>query len=86
MSTGLDESLDTVLGKQRKAERLTRRAQDDQKFAIAKAQKTEAARLAEATSAVATSEAAAKSGKAGRKSLLKTSPGGMALNLGGTNA
>ena len=58
----------------------------ESKRAIAKQQQKESARLAEATSAVATAEATAKSGKGGRKSLLKTSPGGLAINLGGTNA
>ena len=52
---------------------------------IAKQQQTENIRLAEAESDVATGRALAKS-KTGRRSLLKSSPGGLAVNLGGSSA
>ena len=60
-------------------------AKRDAAKSVAAQQKKEASRLLEATSKVETKRALALSGKAGRKSLLKTSPGGRALNLGGTN-
>ena len=50
---------------------------------IAKQQQVETARLAEADSDVATKRAQAGS-KKGRRSLLKSSPGGLAVNLGGS--
>ena len=49
-------------------------------------QKKEDLRLAEAASEIAITKASALSGKAGRKSLLKTSPTGLAINLGGSSA
>ena len=50
--------------------------------ATKKQQLQEDARLAEATSDVATAQTTAKRG--GRRSLIKTSPSGLASNLGGT--
>ena len=52
---------------------------------LAERQKKEKQALAEASSEVAITEASALSGKAGRKSLLKTSPTGLATNLGGAS-
>ena len=53
-------------------------------LATKKQQQQEDIRLAEATSDVATAEAAATSKRSGRRSLIKTSPSGLASNLGGT--
>ena len=64
------------------ARRSRRRARGD----AVKAQKKEDIRLAEAEGDIALTRAAALSGKAGRKSLIKSSPTGLATNLGGTSA
>lgn len=53
---------------------------------LADERKKQKATLATAESEIAISEASALSGKAGRRSLLKTSPTGLAVNLGGTSA
>lgn len=53
---------------------------------LAEERKKQKQSLAEASSEIAISEASALSGKAGRRSLLKTSPTGLAVNLGGTSA
>ena len=53
---------------------------------LATQKKKEQGRLAEAESEIAITQASALSGKAGRKSLLKTSPTGLAVNLGGSSA
>ncbi len=46
----------------------------------------EKTKLAEVESEIAISKASALSGKAGRQSLLKSSPTGLAVNLGGSGA
>jgi len=53
---------------------------------LAVQQRKEKLKLSEAASEIAITEASALSGKAGRKSLLKTSPTGLAVNLGGSSA
>ena len=53
---------------------------------LATQQKKQKTALADAESEIAITEASALSGKAGRRSLLKTSPTGLAANLGGTSA
>lgn len=64
------------------ARRARRRARSD----LATQRKKEGDALATAESEIAITEAGALSGKAGRKSLLKTSPTGLAVNLGGSSA
>ena len=64
------------------AARARRKARGD----LATQQKKEKTKLAEAESEIAITEASALSGKAGRRSLLKTSPTGLAVNLGGAGA
>ena len=54
------------------------------KTLAAQQQQTEAIRLAESESEVATRRASALTGRFGRRSLIKSSPTGLALNLGGT--
>jgi hypothetical protein len=84
LATGLEvgEKLGKVIEKPFRtgASAAARKAEQETK----KMQQKEGARLAEAESEVATARALAKSGKGGRKSLIKTSPGGLAVNLGGT--
>ena len=63
-----------------------RRARRQARADIAAQKQKETGRLAEAESEVATKKASATSLQAGRRSLIKTSPTGRALNLGGTNA
>ena len=53
---------------------------------LAEQRKKEQTKLAEAESEIAITKASALSGKAGRKSLLKTSPTGLAVNLGGSSS
>ena len=84
MSTGLDEKLGTFTGKQRKLARDTERAADAQKLAIAKAEQREGLRLAEAEGDIAKRRGQAAGKGAGRGSLIKSSPVGLAQNLGGT--
>ena len=53
---------------------------------LADQRKKEQIKLGEAESEIAITEASALSGKGGRKSLLKSSPTGLAVNLGGAGA
>jgi len=62
------------------------RARRKSRGLLAEQQKKEKQSLAEAESEIAITKASALSGKAGRQSLLKTSPTGLAVNLGGTSA
>lgn len=64
----------------------TARARRKTRSDLATQQKLEKQKVAEAESEIAITKASALSGKAGRKSLLKTSPTGLAVNLGGTSA
>ena len=64
------------------AARARRKARGD----LATEKKKQDQALASAESEIAITEASALSGKAGRKSLLKSSPAGLAANLGGTSA
>ena len=59
-------------------------ARRDAAQALKAQQQKESIKLAETESEIATKRAMAKSGKGGRQSLIKSSPTGLAQNLGGT--
>lgn len=61
-----------------------RRSRRTARHAAGIAKQKEKAALVEAESDIATKKAKALSGKAGRRSLIKSSPSGLATNLGGT--
>ena len=63
-----------------------RRSRRAAKRETAALKKKEDVRLAEAQDEVSRAEAGALSPRAGRRSLIKTSPTGLSTNLGGTSA
>ena len=73
--------MSSFTGESGSARRARRRAEID----IAAQRKKEESRLASSEDELARSKAARAGGHAGRQSLIKTSPSGLAINLGGTN-
>lgn len=82
MSTNLDEEVGTFLGQKETAKKEQKRIQESQEALNAKQHKKEQQRLAEADDELARRELGTQQG--GRKSLIKSSPTGLATNLGGT--
>ena len=73
-----------IIGEQRKARREAKEAAEKQKIEIAKQQKIEQGNVARAESEVNRRKTVAGVSRRGRQSLIRTSPTGLATNLGGT--